>query len=212
MKIGPLGTVCYRLLVEPELGTGLGNTVFVGLELRDADDHAELMFSGLERRIETIRGELDRVRTYTGHLFSIDGPTNARDLASAMASMRRYAPELVLGKELVERSRESANAAWDAARAAIEQFNAGVAIDARCVFCNEQPLVVDRVPAETPTQWLSVVRARKVARRSKASRSSRPVDDISYRTGSPSSPRCASKTAHPRSSANGVTDRSRGAR
>ncbi len=31
MKIGPLGTVCYRLLVEPELGTGLGNTVFVGL-------------------------------------------------------------------------------------------------------------------------------------------------------------------------------------
>ena len=64
MKIGPLGTVCYRLLVEPELGTGLGNTVFVGLELRDAD-HAELMFSGLERRIETIRGELDRVRTYT---------------------------------------------------------------------------------------------------------------------------------------------------
>ena len=153
MKIGPLGTVCYRLLVEPELGTGLGNTVFVGLELRDADDHAELMFSGLERRIETIRGELDRVRTYTGHLFSIDGPTNARDLASAMASMRRYAPELVLGKELVERSRKRANAAWDAARAAIEQFNAGVAIDARCAFCNEQPLVVDRVPAETPTQW-----------------------------------------------------------
>jgi|GEM_PF-2731785 len=152
MKIGPLGTVCYRLLVEPELGTGLGNTVFVGLELRDADDHAELMFSGLERRIEIIRGAGQRSYVH-GHLFSVDGPTNARDLASAMASMRRYAPELVLGKELVERSRESANAAWDAARAAIEQFNAGDAIDARCVFCNEQPLVVDRVPAETPTQW-----------------------------------------------------------
>ena len=152
MKIGPLGTVCYRLLVEPELGTGLGNTVFVGLELRDADDHAELMFSGLERRIEIIRGAGQRSYVH-GHLFSIDGPTNARDLASAMASMRRYAPELVLGKELVERSRKRANAAWDAARAAIEQFNAGVAIDARCAFCNEQPLVVDRVPAETPTQW-----------------------------------------------------------
>ena len=138
MKIGPLGTVCYRLLVEPELGTGLGNTVFVGLELRDADDHAELMFSGLERRIEIIRGAGQRSYVH-GHLFSIDGPTNARDLASAMASMRRYAPELVLGKELVERSRKRANAAWDAARAAIEQFNAGDAIDARCVFCNEQP-------------------------------------------------------------------------
>lgn len=150
MKIGPVGTVCYRLLVDPELGTGLGNTVFVGLELRDAHDHAELMFSGLERRIELIRGELNDVRTYTGHLFSTDGPTSARELASAMASMRRYAPELVLGTELVQQAR--ANAAWDAVHEAVRQFNAGMANDARCIFCSEL-LVVDPVPREAPTQW-----------------------------------------------------------
>ncbi len=102
MKIGPIGTVCYRLLVEPALGKGVGNTVFVGLQAQDADERVPLLFSGLQRRVDVVRKELQYAPIFTGHLFGATGPRSARELASAMASMREFSPELVVGKEILD--------------------------------------------------------------------------------------------------------------
>jgi hypothetical protein len=101
--IDPQGTLCYRLLIEPEKGAALGNTVYVGLDVKDADEMGKLLFTGLPRRISEIRKELGFARTFTGHLFSPTHPTTARELASAMASMEAYAPLLVKGSELLDR-------------------------------------------------------------------------------------------------------------
>lgn len=100
--IDPRGTVCYRLLVEPEKGSGLGNTVYVGLDVKDADELGQLLFSGLPRRVSEIRKELGFACILTGHTFEPAGPTTARELASAMATTRPYAPLLVKGKELLD--------------------------------------------------------------------------------------------------------------
>ncbi|MGE0403190.1 MAG: hypothetical protein AB7T06_41165 [Kofleriaceae bacterium] len=102
MTIGPVGTFCYRLLVEPELGTGLGNTVFVGLEIVDHADRARLLFSGLDKRVEVVREELSFARMFDGHSFSTNGPTSARELSSAMGSMKAFVPELVRGHEILQ--------------------------------------------------------------------------------------------------------------
>jgi hypothetical protein len=93
--------VCYRLLIEPEKGSGIGNTVYVGLDVNDADEVARLLFSGLPRRVGEVQKELGFARTFTGHMFSPTHPTTARKLASAMASMAAYAPLLVNGRELL---------------------------------------------------------------------------------------------------------------
>lgn len=99
--IEPQGTVCYRLLVRPSEGTGLGNTVYVGLDVTDAEELGALLFSGLPRRVAEIRHELQFATTYTGHTFDPLHPTTARTLASAMPSMQAYAPLLVRGAHLL---------------------------------------------------------------------------------------------------------------
>jgi hypothetical protein len=99
--IAPRGTVCYRLLIEPEKGSGSGNTVYVGLDVCDVDEVARLLFSGLPHRVAEVTKELGFVRIFTGHTFEPTGPTTARKLASAMASMAAYAPLLVNGRELL---------------------------------------------------------------------------------------------------------------
>jgi hypothetical protein len=48
---------------------------------------------------------------------------------------------------------EKLRAAWDAVQSAVRQFNAKIPIEARCPFC-ENPLGVDGMPKESPTQWM----------------------------------------------------------
>jgi hypothetical protein len=96
-------TVSYRLLAQPNLGAGLGNTVVVGLDVKDADQAAPLVFEGLPARIEELRRALDNVGTFTGHLFDTSSYATARELRSVMASsrMKLFAPELVAGAEIL---------------------------------------------------------------------------------------------------------------
>lgn len=101
--IGPQGTICYRLLVRPSEGVGLGNTVYVGLDVTEAEELGDLLMSGLPRRVAEIRHELQFATTHTGHTFEPRHPTTARALASAMASMQAYAPVLVKGAHILGR-------------------------------------------------------------------------------------------------------------
>jgi hypothetical protein len=97
----PKTTVRYRLLAHPELGTGLGNTVYVGLDVLDADTMAPLVFEGLPRRIEEIRDALEGARVYDGSLFERSTHSTARYLRSAMARMDRFEPVLIAGAEIL---------------------------------------------------------------------------------------------------------------
>ncbi|MGE0403189.1 MAG: hypothetical protein AB7T06_41160 [Kofleriaceae bacterium] len=107
MSFHPSGTFCYRLLVALDQGETLGNTVYVGLDVSDQDARAPLVFSGLARRIETIREALEDVRTFDGHLFATTGTTDARHLESVMVSrhMQCFRPTLVRGEEILEKLR-----------------------------------------------------------------------------------------------------------
>jgi hypothetical protein len=99
-------TVSYRLLARPELGTGLGNTVLVGLDVENADQMAPLIFEGLPNRIDEMRRALKSVRTFTGHLFGASTASTARELRSVMGSsrMKLFAPELIAGAEMFARA------------------------------------------------------------------------------------------------------------
>ncbi len=99
----PPTTVRYRLLIAPELGTGLGNAVHVGLDVLSADENAPLVFTGLPRRIAEIRDELHLVRTPDGSLFGKRTHTTAHDLQAVMRSprLKRFAPELETGGEIL---------------------------------------------------------------------------------------------------------------
>jgi hypothetical protein len=99
-------TVSYRLLARPELGTGLGNTVLIGLDVENADQPAPLVFEGLPNRIEEMRRALDNVRTFTGHLFDASFYATARELRSVMGSSRMslFTPELIAGAEIFARA------------------------------------------------------------------------------------------------------------
>lgn len=103
MSVSPRGTFCYRLLVAPEHGQTLANSVYVGLEVSDSEQRATLVFAGLQRRIETIREALEDVRCFDGHLFETRGTTDAKRLHSVMVSrtMSYFAPELVRGEEIL---------------------------------------------------------------------------------------------------------------
>lgn len=103
MSVQPVGTFCYRLLVTPELGPTMGNTVFVGLNVVDQAERSQLIFSGLPKRIEMIRDALEGARAFDGHLFSTSGTTDARHLQSAMVGnrMRGFQPVLVAGEEIL---------------------------------------------------------------------------------------------------------------
>jgi hypothetical protein len=102
MTIRPIGTVCYRLLAEPGLGDGLGNTVYVGISVNDADDVAELEFSGFPRRISTVKAALDKARTPDGQEFDLTLRVRARELVAVMrtGSMKQHDPLLVRGDHL----------------------------------------------------------------------------------------------------------------
>jgi hypothetical protein len=99
-------TVSYRLLARPELGTGLGNTVLIGLDVENADQMAPLVFEGLPARIEEIRRALENVGTFTGHLFGASTTATARELRSVMRTsrMKLFAPELLAGAEIFARA------------------------------------------------------------------------------------------------------------
>jgi hypothetical protein len=62
--VQPVGTFCYRLLVQPELGMGLGNTVYVGLDVRDLSPKKEPTMA--------FRFRVDRVAKVAG-LTTVDG-------------------------------------------------------------------------------------------------------------------------------------------
>ncbi len=100
----PNTTVRYRVLVQPNLGTGTGNTVYVGLDVADADQLSPLIFDGLPKRIAEIRRVLDGVRACDGQLLDTRSPVSARDLHSVVVSseMKRFAPELIAGAEILE--------------------------------------------------------------------------------------------------------------
>jgi hypothetical protein len=99
-------TVCYRVLGDPELGTGLGNVVFVGLDVETADQLGPLAFDGLRKRIATIRSALDNASALGGHLFDTASYTTARHLRAAMKSsgMQLFAPELIAGADIFARA------------------------------------------------------------------------------------------------------------
>jgi hypothetical protein len=100
--IQPVGTICFRLLVEPDVGDGIGNTVYVGLEVDEKTERRRLLFRGLPARIASIRIGLDSVRVVDGQLFDSSGPTTAEELFAAMRSrrMQLFAPTLVRGEHL----------------------------------------------------------------------------------------------------------------
>jgi hypothetical protein len=99
-------TVSYRLLARPELGTGLGNTIHIGLDVENADQMAPLIFEGLPMRVEEVRRVLKSVKTFTGHLFGASTVSTARELRSVMGSSRTklFAPELLAGAEIFARA------------------------------------------------------------------------------------------------------------
>jgi hypothetical protein len=106
MRERPPTTVLYRLLARPELGSGLGNTVLVGLDVENADQMAPLVFEGLPARIDEIRRALENVGTFSGHLFGSRSHSTARALRSVMnsAEMTLFTPELVAGAEIFARA------------------------------------------------------------------------------------------------------------
>ncbi len=100
----PRTTVSYRLLVNPALGTGAGNTVHVGLDAQYGDQLAPLVFEGLPRRNEQVREALDSVLS-TRSEIDTRRPTTPLDLRATMASpeMAVFAPVLVKGQEIFSR-------------------------------------------------------------------------------------------------------------
>ncbi|MGE0403192.1 MAG: hypothetical protein AB7T06_41175 [Kofleriaceae bacterium] len=102
--IHPVGTVCYQLLVKPSLGSGLGNTVYVGLDVTRVRERTHLQFSGLKPRVLAIRAALDKVTIFDGGFFNTTGPVTAEELRSAMHTRRvaAFRPTLVRGQEILD--------------------------------------------------------------------------------------------------------------
>lgn len=100
----PRTTVSYRLLVNPALGAGAGNTVHVGLDAQYGDQLAPLVFEGLPRRVEQIRDAIDSVLSTRSEIDTRQ-PTTPLDLRATMDSveMRVFAPVLVKGQEIFSR-------------------------------------------------------------------------------------------------------------
>lgn len=118
MTARPVTTVQYRLLVNPALGTGAGNTVHVGLDVQYGDQPARLVFEGLPRRIEQIRAAIDSIPSLQQPVDSQD-PMTARELRAAMASseMTGFAPALIKGDEIFDREQP-----FDPAKFTIDWF------------------------------------------------------------------------------------------
>jgi hypothetical protein len=96
--IHPVGTFCYRLFAQPELGTGSGIPC-VGLNIQNVEERTRLEFSGLDPRVKVIRAALENARIFDGHLFDTSGRATARELRSAIGSLHAFKPELVVGTE-----------------------------------------------------------------------------------------------------------------
>ncbi len=93
-------TISYRVTVHPEMGTGLGNTVLVGLDVQSADQRAPLVYEGLPKRIEEVRESLGQVRISNGQLFGDPKNATARELRSLMAIQQDYPAELLEGETI----------------------------------------------------------------------------------------------------------------
>jgi len=100
----PRTTVSYRLLVNPALGAGAGNTVHVGLDAQYGDQLAPLVFEGLPRRIEQIREAIDSVLSTRSEIDTRQ-PTTPLDIRATMASpeLAVFAPVLIKGHEIFGR-------------------------------------------------------------------------------------------------------------
>lgn len=102
--IHAMGTVCYRLLIEPDLGPTLGNTVFVGLDVQHARQREDLLFSGLPNRVTSVRRALDAARIFDGDRFDTAGRATAEELRSAIRNraVQLFEPILVRGEEILD--------------------------------------------------------------------------------------------------------------